>query len=42
MQSINGTQFLNTTSLSFLFGVTAGGGSGVIDIVPLTSIYVSL
>ena len=42
MQSANGTQFLNTTSLLLLFGFTAGGGTGAIVIVPLTSIYASL
>ena len=36
MQSVNGAQFLNTTSLSLLFGFAAGGGTGAIVIVPLT------
>ena len=42
MQSVNGAQFLNTTSLSLLFGCAAGGGTGAIVIVPLASIYASL
>ena len=39
MVLLYGTQFLNTTSLSLLFGFAAGGGTGEIDIIPLTSIY---
>ena len=42
MESLNGTQFSNTTSLSLLFGFAAGGGTGAIAIVPLTNIYGSL
>ena len=42
MQSVNGAQFLNATSLSLLFGFATGGGTGAIVIVPLTSIYSSL
>ena len=42
IQSLNGIQFLNTTSLSLLFWFFAGGGTGEIYIVSLTSIYVSL
>ena len=41
MQSVNGAQFLNTTSLPSLFGA-AGACTCLIDIVPLTSIYASL
>ena len=40
MQSVNGTQFLNTTSLSALFGLSPS--CSAIHIVPLTSVYVSL
>ena len=40
IQSINGAQFLNTTSLSLLFGSTTGGGTGAIVIVPFP--YISL
>ena len=42
MQSGNGAQFLNTTSLLLLSGFGAGAGAGAIVIVPLASIYVSL
>ena len=42
IQSANGAQFLNITSLSLLYGFAAGGNSGAIVIVPLTSIYASL
>ena len=42
LQSVNRAQFLNTTSLSILFGFTTGGGTGTMDIVPLTSVYASL
>ena len=42
MQSVNGAQFLNTTSLSLIFGVIAVGGIGAIDIVPFTRISASL
>ena len=42
MHSVNGLQLLNTNSLSLLSVFTAGGGTGAIDIVPLTSIYASL
>ena len=42
LQSVNGAQLLNTTSLSLLFEFAAGGGGGAIVIVPLTSIYASL
>ena len=35
MQSVNGAQFLNTTSLSLFFGPAPASG----NIVPLTSIY---
>ena len=41
-QSVNGAQFLSTTSLSLLFGSAAGGGTGAIVIVPLASICTSL
>ena len=37
-QSVNVVKFLNTTSLLSLFGFTAGGGTGAIVIIPLTSI----
>ena len=37
MQSINGAQFLNTTSLLLLSGFAAGTSAGAIFIVPLTS-----
>ena len=41
MQSVNGVQFLNTTSSSMLS--TAGGATTrSIDVVPLTSIYALL
>ena len=39
MQSLNGTQFLNITSLPLL---TTPGASAVTDIVPLKTIYASL
>ena len=42
MQSVNGAQFLSTTSLSLLFGGADGGGTGAIVIVPLASICTSL
>ena len=43
MQSVNGAQFLNATSLSLLSGFPGGGGgTGMIVIVPLTSIYALL
>ena len=42
MQSVNGVQFLNTTSLSLFFGFTTCASNGAIDIVRLTSIYASL
>ena len=42
LQSVSREQFLNTTSLLLLFGFTVGGNTGVIVIVPLTSIYASL
>ena len=38
LQLVNGAQFLNTTFLSLLVEFTAGG-TGAIDIVPLTSMY---
>ena len=41
-QSVNGAQFLSTTSLSLLFGGADGGGTGAIVIVPLASICTSL
>ena len=41
IQSINGAQFLNITSLSLLFGFVTSDGTGSIDIVPLTSTYTS-
>ena len=40
MQSVNGAQFLNTNFLLALFGLSPA--CAAIDIVPLTSIYVSL
>ena len=40
MQSVNRAQFLNTTSLSLLFGFAPT--RSVTDIVSLTSIYASL
>ena len=42
MKAQFGAQFLNTTSLSLLFGFAAGGGTGTIVTVPLTIIYSSL
>ena len=39
MQSVNGAQFLNITSLLLLFVFAAGGGIGSIVMVPLRSIY---
>ena len=41
MQSVNGAQFLNTTSLPTL-SYSAGASTCAIDIVPLKSIYPSL
>ena len=41
MQSVNGSKFLNATSLLTISGC-AGAGTRSIDIVPLTSIYASL
>ena len=41
MQSVNGAQFLNTTSLPSL-SYSAGASTCAIDIVPLKSIYSSL
>ena len=43
MQSVNGAQFLNTTSISLLLFATAGP-TALFEtvIVPLTSIYASL
>ena len=38
MQSVNGAQFLDPTSLSLLFGSAGAGCTGAIVIVPLTSI----
>ena len=40
MESVTGSKFLNTTSLSPLFGLFLA--SALIDIVPLTNMYVSL
>ena len=40
MQSVNGAQFLNTTSLLLLFALSPACAATVI--VPLTSIYASL
>ena len=42
MQSVNGTQFLNTTSLSVLFASAPATVVFSTDIVHLTSIYASL
>ena len=42
MQLVNRVKFLNTTSLSLLFGFAAGGGTGAVAIVLLTSLYESL
>ena len=42
MQSVNGMQFLNTNSLSLLFGFTTDSGAGAIVVVQLTSTYASL
>ena len=42
IQSVNGAQFLNITSLLLLFGFVAADSGCTIDIVPLTSIYASL
>ena len=42
IQSVNGAEFLNTTSLSLLYGFVAGVGTGAIAIVSLTNIYASL
>ena len=39
MQSVNEAQFVNTTSLSPLFGLSLA--CAPIDIVPLTSMYAS-
>ena len=41
MQSVNGEQFLNTTSLLLLSGFATGSGAGAIAIVPLTTRYPS-
>ena len=41
MHSVNGVQFLNTTSLSLLSGIAVAGTGGIV-IAPLTSIYTSL
>ena len=38
LQLVNGAQFLNTTFLSLL-AEFAAGGTGAIDIIPLTSMY---
>ena len=40
LQTINGAQFLNTTFLLALFGLSLARAAT--DIVPLTSIYTSL
>ena len=40
MQSVNGAQILNTTSLSPLFSLSLA--CAAVDIVPLASIYASL
>ena len=40
MQSVNGAQFVSTTSLSLLFRLSPA--CAAIDIVPLTIIYASL
>ena len=37
MESVNGAQFLNTTSLLLLSGFAIGSGAGAIAIVPLTT-----
>ena len=42
MKPVNGAQYLNTTSLSLLFGCGASCGTGAIVIVSLTCIYASL
>ena len=42
MQSVIGTQFLNTTSLLLFLGFTAGVCAGVTYIGPLKSVYPSL
>ena len=42
MQSVNGAQVLNITSLLLLFGFTAGGGIGAMVIVSLPSTHASL
>ena len=42
MQSVNGAQFLNTTSLLFVSGFAAGAGALAIAVVPLTVIQASL
>ena len=42
MQSVDRVQFLNTPSLSLLFGFAAASGTGAIDIVHLASIHASL
>ena len=41
IQSVNGAQFLNTTSLSLLFCSTTGGGTGAIVIVPFHYVYIT-
>ena len=42
MQLVNSAQFLNTNSLSFIFGFTVSSNTSAINIVLLTSIYPSL
>ena len=42
VQSVNGAQFLNTISLSLVFGSCDGGGTFEFVIVPLTSVFASL
>ena len=45
MQSVNGAQFLNTTSLvllKFIIEFAAAGGTCAIGTVSLTNLYVSL
>ena len=43
MHSVNRAHFLNANSLLLSFGIAGGGGgTGAIDIVPLTSTYASL
>ena len=42
MRSVNGAQFLYTTSLALVSGFAAGGGAGTIDKDSLASVYASL